>query len=189
MQPDSSITQDPNPAPQKKAGKFNIQIVFLAIFVLAAAGLGYWAMQSNNTLKSAQQDLNKLQGEYDALTAEKNSLSGELDQTNKDLASTNEEITTTKDALSTAKSEAAKVNNELSALKKKMNTANSYILAIRYIYEDEDATYLGAFLLVTLVDDDTLTDLFNKWMDSPSYGTWTPWAGYAIQTAIDTLTK
>lgn len=199
MQPDSSLSQEQNPVPQeqspaptpqqKKPGKFNFQMVFLVILILAAAGLGYWTMQLNNTLKTAQQDLGTLQGKYDALTTEKNSLSSELDQTNKELESTNQEITTTKDALSKAKSEVAKINNELSALKKKMDKSRSYVDVIRYIYEDDNATFLGAFILVTAIEDDKLSELFSTWMASPSYTTWTPWAGYALNAAVDALTK
>lgn len=188
MQPDSSISQGQSaPMPAKKPGKFNFQIVLLIVFLLASAGLGYWAFQTSSALQAAQQSLDTLQGKYDALTAEKNSLSGELDQTKTELASVNSEIEATRASVDTTKSDVSKANADISALKKKMEKSRIYIVIMQSVFEEDD--FIITALLVALADDDKLQDLFDAYIDTNTSVDFITWVGYVLTTAQNILTE
>lgn len=196
MQPDSSLSQDQNPvpqeqssasaAPQKKAGKFNIQIVFLVILVLATAGLGYWAFQTNGQLAAATTSLNDLNGKYEALGSEKDSLSSELTKTQGEIETANSETETTKATLATTKSDISKANQAVSALKTKMEKAAKYLNIMRGMFEDEE-TWLETLLRVIAIGDGKLLELLDKYLDSESTGDFLAWIGYLLTTTRDIL--
>ena len=186
MQPDSSISQEQNPIPQKKSGKFNIQIVFLAILVLAAVGLGYWAFQTNTQLAAATASLNDLQGKYDTLQSERDSLSGDLTKTQGEIETANSETETTKATLATTKTEGSKATQAVSALKTKMGKAAKYLDILRGMFEDEE-TWLETLLRVIAIGDGKLLELLDNYLDSESTGDFLAWMGYLLTTARDTL--
>ena len=205
MQPDPSqgptmespITTPPpasTPEPSKKSG-MNLQVIFLVVLILATAGLGYWAMQSNNALKAAQSDLAALQVKYDDLSAQKDAVSKEFDatsatlnQTTSELDQTNQEIAAAKESTSQAKSELAKTNNEITALKKKMQKAFAYVDIMKGIFVDSDNDFV-ILIKTAATGDQELSDLFSAFLKSPTQDNLLKFFSHLLNAALDTLTK
>lgn len=175
MQPDSSVSQVPSAEP-KKAGSFNIWLVLAIVFLLVAAGLGYWGFQLKGTLEATQAELATLQGDYKTLTGEKNALSSELDATKAELETTKGELEATKAELETTKAGLESANVEIKTLQGKMEKAWAYVDLLKGIYLDGDTWGEGQDA-VEAVGDSELEAKFDaafeggeeEWIDYLSY--------------------
>lgn len=195
MQPEPVLPQ----APQEQASelpsgdstpkpprKFNIKIVFLVVLILAVAGLGYWTVQLNSSLKSEQGSLATLQGKYDDLTSENGRLTTEFGRVSSELEQTNTELASTNETLKTTRTDLSKSKQEVSDLEAKMNKAGLYVEILRGAFKDKD-NLLATFLKVTLVKDSELTELYETYLKSRSSTDLLKWFSYLISTTVEVL--
>jgi len=128
MQPDSSLSQEPQNVPpvaelKKSPMKINFLAIILAIVLLILAGVGYWGFTLNTSLKATQGTLTTLQGKYDSLTSEKNTLASNLDTITAELEATKAELEKTKTDLSKAEQKAASLRASMDKAMDWLNVA------------------------------------------------------------------
>ncbi len=183
-QPETPVTQEQPPAPpvaqesqpipsvpqmETKKSRWNVfKILFftlLTIFVLTAAGLGYWIYQLDAGWKTTQAELADLRNEHNDLTAVKNGLEADLAQTTTSLEQTQAELEQTKEELATTQSDLTKPKNETAALRTRMDKAWKYAEIARGVFADLDKLYETA-VKVSATGDATLESKFEIFVDS-----------------------
>jgi uncharacterized protein (DUF3084 family) len=170
---------------KKAPGKFNFLAVFLVILLLALAGVGYWAITLNASLKATQDSLTTLQGKYDSLTTEKEQLSTDLGLANTELETTKAELEKAKGELTSAKSDLTKSNGEVTAMQAKIDKASKYVAIMKAMFADQDA--LGALTKMKDVKDPKLESLFLEYAKTTSPADLMKWLAYIFTTLSDLL--
>ena len=200
MQSDPSQPQEQQPVvqgrlpaktPSASPKKLNIKIVFLALLVSAVAGLGYWSFQANANLKAAKQSLAMTQSKYDALRARNEKLTSDLGQTNTELEQVDTELAKTNEILTATKSEVSKANSQVSSLKSKKEKAGPYVTVLFSVFflPDNEAKELTIYVLISLMKDQELLELYSNFTESPNQSNFETWIGYALTTMGDILRK
>ena len=194
MQSDSALPQvsSSESAPEVKLPrKSTSRIILLVLLVLGVAGLGYWNFQSNANLRAAQQSLAATQRKYDEVTARNENNTRDLGQTNGELEQVNAELVKTNENLTTARAELSKANSRVSGLKSKKEIVGPYVTLLFSVFflPDNEAKGLTIYVLISLMKDQKLLDLYSNFTENPNQSNFETWIGYALTTMRDILRK
>lgn len=174
LEPKSTLAQG------KKPSRWNIAAivlgVFMFIFLVAAAGLGYWAYALNGELVSTQQQLTALQKQHVKLQGDYAKLTSDNEKLNADLTQTKADLTQTKADLDKANNDLSSTQNDLKTSQDQNKTLHAKIDKISPLVEilytsttsQSNSDIFKIDALVNSTNDNQLIAKWNKFADTPS---------------------
>jgi len=177
-------------APKKHRSYLALAIVlavFMSLFCLTAAGLGYWANTLKTNLADTGQQLTDLQGKYDSLTVDNAKLQDDLEKSKADTAALQTELDATKEALATSQADAESARAAGDKLQAKIDAALVRMDVALGLFVDFKSIK-GVERDVKATGDDKLLDLFQKSVDDPkSDSKWFDFLAYLFESIVDEL--
>jgi hypothetical protein len=161
--------------------------VFMSLFCLVAAGLGYWANQLKTELATTQAQLTEAQSQYEASTDANTALQGDVEKLNGDLAALQTDLDATRQELATAQAdlERARANGE--ALQAKIDAAlvrMDVVLGIFVDFKNEK----GIERDIRATGDEELLDLFMATVeDQDNLDLWFDFLAHLFESVVDEL--
>jgi cell division protein FtsB len=139
-----------------------ILAVFLCIFVVASAGLGYWASQLNANLETTQQELSALKSDHAKLKDDNQKLAADLEQAKTDLEKT-------KSSLTTAQSDLKKSQDKSKSLEKKIGVAGKKMELLRIFAKEMTAQDVLTFAgIAKEINDKQILDKWQALLTAPT---------------------
>jgi septal ring factor EnvC (AmiA/AmiB activator) len=161
--------QSPTPE-QKNSKKFPVfWVVLLAIVLIAAGGLGFWAYTLNSNLTATQQQLATLQGEHDKLQADYAQLKSDNEKMTADFNQTTADLESTKKELATAQADLKKSRDQNKSLQSKIDVAikkAEILYAVSTVKSAKD--FLAVDTLIKATNDNQLLKEWDNFTSSPT---------------------
>jgi cell division protein FtsB len=160
--------------------------VFMTLFCLTAAGLGYWANMLKTDLTGTQQQLTDLQGNYESLQADNAKLQDNIEKLKGDITALQEELDTTKKELETTQADLKSSREYSDSLQTRIDAAlvrMDVALGIFVDFKNEK----GVERDIRKTGDDKLLDLFQTFIGKQNNDNWFNFLAYLFESIVDEL--